>query len=175
MRPVARLDVVALQVEGYVAKRLRVAVDVQGAYLYMVVAAGPRRLELAEEVLREVRGCCASRQMIRSATTPAKGVSGGGGPAGREGEDATVGGERGARELEQLRADLDGEDALVGQDIGHLTPRAAPVGGSQGQRVACAARRGHCSCCPRASPVYWMGCSNGAAERSATNDDGGLV
>lgn len=32
----------------------------------------------------------------------------------------TIGGERGSRKLEELGPNLDGEDALVGQDLGDL-------------------------------------------------------
>jgi hypothetical protein len=58
VRRVARLHVVALQVQRDVTERDRVAVDVEGADGrpdVLAVLLGP--LDLAPEVLREVGGC----------------------------------------------------------------------------------------------------------------------
>lgn len=58
---VAGCDVVALEVEGNVVKGGGVAVDVESLYVAAdVVAVLLGRLDLAEEVLREVRGRWAS-------------------------------------------------------------------------------------------------------------------
>lgn len=56
MRAVARADVVALEMQRYIVERRRVAVEIQRTDIAGILALVLGGLELAEEVLGEVRG-----------------------------------------------------------------------------------------------------------------------
>lgn len=67
MRSIAGLDVVALQVEGYVLEGDGVSVNIKGADgAAYILACLFGLLNLAEEVLREIGGCCIASVLVKA-------------------------------------------------------------------------------------------------------------
>lgn len=152
MRAVSWLDMVALEVEGDVGKGLWVAIDVEGADGAREVLAGLfRLLDLAVEVLGEVGGSWKIRSAHVRQVNIYGGIAGGRGTrpvlladvedrlhVGREGRDRgrTIRRNGGAGQLEQLGSYLDGEDALVREEIRDLGDGLLVAGRGRASRGA---------------------------------------
>lgn len=152
MRAVSWLDMVALEVEGDVGKGLWVAINVEGADGAREVLAGLcRLLDLAVEVLGEVGGSWRIRSAHVRQVNIYGGIAGGRGTrpvlladvedrlhVGREGRGRgrTIRRNGGAGQLEQLGSYLDGEDALVREEIRDLGDGLLVAGRGRASRGA---------------------------------------